>query len=228
MSASQYYKVTSRVGVPHRHEVEVTIPAVGPAGPAGPAGTGLETLTTQGDTLYRGATTGERLPIGSAGQVLKVVNGLPAWANESGAVESYTVTGSSFTVPAVRSARIFIDQTGAPSNVTISLNAASPQNLDRVEVILVRIQSGFKVTVAQSGFDPFDFFGTQKATFVYGANIGPARWVKAFDNVFQEAVPNAVTAIGQPGSIAYADNFLYICVGNNSWRRVAVSGWTTP
>jgi hypothetical protein len=84
--SSQYYKVTAYVGTPHRNAVEVTVPLVGPAGPAGPAGTGLETLTTQGDTLYRGASTGERLPIGNAGQVLKVVNGLPAWAAESGAV----------------------------------------------------------------------------------------------------------------------------------------------
>jgi hypothetical protein len=57
----------------------------GPAGPAGAAGTGLETLTTQGDTLYRGAVTGERLPIGTAGQVLKVNSGAtaPEWGTIS-------------------------------------------------------------------------------------------------------------------------------------------------
>jgi hypothetical protein len=88
MAASQYYKVTAYVGTPHRNAVEVTLPLVGPQGPAGPAGTGLETLTAPGDTLYQGASTGERLPIGSAGQVLKVVNGFPAWGNESGAVTS--------------------------------------------------------------------------------------------------------------------------------------------
>jgi hypothetical protein len=37
-ASSQYYKVTSRVGVPHRHSVEVTVPLVGPVGPAGPQG----------------------------------------------------------------------------------------------------------------------------------------------------------------------------------------------
>jgi hypothetical protein len=85
---SQYYKVTAYVGTAHRNAVEVTIPLVGPAGPAGPAGTGLETLTAPGDTLYQGQSTGERLPIGSSGQVLKVVGGFPAWAAESGAVTS--------------------------------------------------------------------------------------------------------------------------------------------
>jgi hypothetical protein len=181
--SSQYYSATAYVGTPHRNEVEVTIPLVGPAGPAGEGG-------------------GE-------------------------GIEVYTVTGATFTVPDVRAARVFIDMASG-SNVTITLNAASPQNLDRVEVILVKIQSGFKATVVTGGFGDFDIFGTQKATFVYGANIGPARWVKAFDNVFQEAVPTLITSLGQPGSIAYADNFLYICVGNNSWRRVAVSAWTTP
>jgi hypothetical protein len=38
--SSQYYSVTARVGVPSRHEVEVTIPLVGPQGPAGEAGAG--------------------------------------------------------------------------------------------------------------------------------------------------------------------------------------------
>jgi hypothetical protein len=150
-------------------------------------------------------------------------------AGESGdVVEVYTVTGSTFTVPDVRAARVFIDQPGAFSNVTVTLNASAPQNLDRVEIFLVRIQSGFDVTVAVPGFPSFDLYGTQKATFVYGANIGPARWVKAFDNVFQEAEPQATNSFGQPGLMAYANNFIYICVGNNNWRRVAVSEWTTP
>ncbi len=65
----------------------------GPQGPVGPKGdpgdvAGLP-LTTTGDTLYRAAnSTNARLPIGTSGQVLKVANGIPAWANESGAVTS--------------------------------------------------------------------------------------------------------------------------------------------
>ena len=185
-ASSQYYSVSARVGVPSRHEVEVTIPLVGPAGPAGEGG-------------------GE-------------------------GIEVYTVTGATFTVPAVRAARVFIDQSTSLSaaNVTINLNLAGPMNLDRVEVILARIQSGFKVTVVTAGYGNYEFYGTQKATFIYSANTAPARWLKAFDNVFQAVAPTTVADIGQPGSIAYANNFLYICVSNNSWRRVAVSEWTTP
>jgi hypothetical protein len=38
--SSQYYSATAYVGTPHRNEVEVTIPLVGPVGPQGPAGEG--------------------------------------------------------------------------------------------------------------------------------------------------------------------------------------------
>jgi hypothetical protein len=51
-------------------------------------GTGLEVLTTQGDLLYQGASTGQRLAIGTSGQILRVANGIPSWGNESGAVTS--------------------------------------------------------------------------------------------------------------------------------------------
>jgi len=36
--SSQYYRITRRLGTPHRNSVTVTIPLVGPQGPAGPAG----------------------------------------------------------------------------------------------------------------------------------------------------------------------------------------------
>jgi hypothetical protein len=37
-TSSQYYRVTARVGVPHRYEVEVTVPLVGPQGATGATG----------------------------------------------------------------------------------------------------------------------------------------------------------------------------------------------
>jgi hypothetical protein len=111
-----YYKVdvvlnsqAVQVGLPSPQSVSVTLPLVGPAGPVGsvgPAGpqgpqgvpgTGLEVLTTQGDLLYQGASTGQRLPIGAPSQILKVsAGGIPEWGNESGAVTS--VNGKTGTV----------------------------------------------------------------------------------------------------------------------------------
>jgi hypothetical protein len=60
--------------------VEVAGPT-GPQGPQGATGSGLGTLTTQGDTLYQGASAAQRLPIGTAGQILKVNAGAtaPEW-----------------------------------------------------------------------------------------------------------------------------------------------------
>jgi hypothetical protein len=78
----------------------------GPQGPVGPKGdpgdvAGLP-LTTTGDTLYRAnSTTNARLPIGTNGQVLKVANGIPAWANESGAVTSVNGQTGAVTVAAL-------------------------------------------------------------------------------------------------------------------------------
>jgi hypothetical protein len=96
------------VGIPSPQTVSVTLPTIGPAGPTGSVGpvgptgpqgvpgTGLEVLTTQGDILYQGASTGQRLAIGTSGQILKVSGGIPSWANESGAVTS--VNGETGTV----------------------------------------------------------------------------------------------------------------------------------
>jgi hypothetical protein len=60
--------------------LEVAGPA-GPQGAQGATGSGLGTLTTQGDTLYQGASAAQRLPIGTAGQILKVNSGgtAPEW-----------------------------------------------------------------------------------------------------------------------------------------------------
>jgi hypothetical protein len=219
----------------------------GPQGPAGAPGSGLETLTTQGDTLYRGAATGERLPIGSAGQVLKVVNGLPAWANESGAVTSVNgesgavvldatdvgadpiaqvtiSTGTTYTAPAARRLRLIVDRPFLQSNLTITLNTSfSPQNGDSVEVVVLEMMDGSKVVVSTSGFGNFDVFEQQRATFVYSQNMQPARWIKSVANIYRP-VPTSPISEGLEGEIAADANYIYFHV-NNVWRRAPVANW---
>jgi hypothetical protein len=76
----------------------------------------LSPLATAGDTLYYNGTHNVNLGIGSAGQVLTVVAGEPAWASPA---TSGTVTSVAFSVPA---SSIF-GETGSPitSSGTIAL-----------------------------------------------------------------------------------------------------------
>jgi hypothetical protein len=48
--------------------------------------------TTQGDTIYRGASANQRLPIGTQGQALLVNNGIPTWTGLAEAQNVYYVS----------------------------------------------------------------------------------------------------------------------------------------
>jgi hypothetical protein len=37
--------------------------------------------------------------------------------------------------------------------------------------------------------------------------------------------PAATNSIGTPGQAAYSDNYLYICISNNTWRRATLATW---
>jgi hypothetical protein len=91
----------------------------GPQGPQGPAGTGLTTLTTAGDMLYRDASGGQRLPIGTAGQILKVNSGgtAPEWgappasgvSSVNGETGAVTITAASIDAAADNHTHSFSD-----------------------------------------------------------------------------------------------------------------------
>lgn len=38
-----------------------------------------------------------------------------------------------------------------------------------------------------------------------------------------QAPPSSSKAPGQPGDLAYDHKFLYVCLGNNQWKRLALS-----
>jgi hypothetical protein len=69
----------------------------------------LSPMSTQGDLIYEGTATGTRLPIGTSGQVLTVVSGLPVWSTVAPSVTSVSVntangfagTSSGGTTPAL-------------------------------------------------------------------------------------------------------------------------------
>jgi len=41
-----------------------------------------------------------------------------------------------------------------------------------------------------------------------------------------EGAPLSSTSFGVPGQMAYEEPYLYICVSNNQWRRIAISDWS--
>ena len=93
--SSQYYSVTARVGVPSRHEVEVTIPLVGPAGPAGEAGAGaVESVNGQtGVVVLAAADVGAASTSHTHGNLtnagaIGTTSGLPVKTGTSGVMEA--------------------------------------------------------------------------------------------------------------------------------------------
>lgn len=40
------------------------------------------------------------------------------------------------------------------------------------------------------------------------------------------SIPTTITSSGTVGQIAYSSNYIYVCVGSNSWRRVPLSSWS--
>jgi len=102
----------------------------GATGAQGPAGTGIETLTTKGDLLYRDTSVAARLPIGSSGQILKVAaSGIPEWgaAPASGVTsvngETGAVTLDSTDIGALQASftteTFFYDDLGGTGTMTL-------------------------------------------------------------------------------------------------------------
>jgi hypothetical protein len=96
--SSQYYSATAYVGTPHRNEVEVTIPLVGPAGPQGPAGSGgggdVESVNGQtGVVVLAAADVGAASTSHAHGNLtnagaIGTTSGLPVKTGTSGVLEA--------------------------------------------------------------------------------------------------------------------------------------------
>jgi len=44
--------------------------------------------------------------------------------------------------------------------------------------------------------------------------------------IAQSKTPSAADAAGTQGEIAWDSNYIYVCIANNTWKRVAISTWS--
>ncbi len=74
----------------------------------------------------------------------------------------------------------------------------------------------FSNTTANVGFINHDGFNWRRMS---AADLGlpsAVEWVTP---------PAATNSVGTPGQAAYSDNYLYICISNNTWRRATLATW---
>jgi hypothetical protein len=218
MASSQYYSATAYVGTGTHHDVEVTVPLVGPAGPAGEAGAGaVESVN------------------GQTGVV--VLNAEDVGALQSAfTIESFTyddLGGSGeMTLPARRNARWTIDITVSGGTRTLFLPSTDVQVGDRIHVALtVPAATTFIVKKPQPGAPLTLATLSGGARFLYGAQVtqiisGQPVWQSLGElQATIGAVPASSTGTGTIGSFVFAEQFMYVCIASNTWRRVPIAAF---
>lgn len=89
-------------------------------------------------------------------------------------------------------------------------------------------------TVSLSGYDGLKFFDpvgetgvADKLAATTRTNLGlGATWLTNTNSPpFNVSAPSATNSTGLPGEIAITTNYLYICVGTNTWKRVPLASW---
>jgi hypothetical protein len=202
MAASQYYSVSARVGVPSRHEVEVTIPTVGPAGEGG--GGAVESVNGQTGVVVLDATdVGAEVSLEYINQSLENNSSVNLAANKH-----YTFTKNF-------------------SGDADLLLPTTANDGDRVVVRRGALQVGGNLLVVRQGGSPFlQTIGvlSQPNTVFYAVWSGLWRQDFIPPAGFQGA-PSTPTSFGISGQMAYEDPYLYIAVGTNTWRRIPVAAW---
>ena len=216
-ASSQYYSVTARVGVPHRHEVEVTVPLVGPAGPAGEGG-GAPAGGTAGQMLRKVSSTDYDTEWSSRVTSLEAAS----TANISGAlglqIQCPTASGSSAVgllgtvVGGSPQARIY----GAGSTGTLTTIATFAATGATINTGTLKLTDPTGGETAE--FSAADLSGNRTYTLTDDTGRLPA-----LQNVDSSLNPYPYSP-GVPGQVVFANSgHLYFCFAANRWRRVLLS-----
>ena len=217
MAASQYYSATAYVGTPHRNEVEVTIPLVGPAGPAGEGG-GAPAGGTAGQMLRKVSATDYDTEWSSRVTSLEAAS----TANISGAlglqVQCPTAGGSSAVgllgtvVGGSPQARIY----GAGSTGTLTTIATFAAGGATINTGTLKLTDPTGGETAE--FSAADLSGNRTYTLTDDTGRLPA-----LQNVDSSLNPYPYSP-GVPGQFVFANSgHLYFCFAANRWRRVLLS-----
>jgi hypothetical protein len=204
MSASQYYSVTARVGVPHRHEVEVTVPLVGPAGPAGEGS--VESVNGQtGVVVLDAQDVGAEVGLEYISQAINSSDNINAAVNKFYTLSKNVSSSMSVRLPA----------SANTGDRVVVFRALGDSVLG---VIKIDKPTGLPLV-------PFASIGVLRAANeVFYAVYTNDSWRADFipPSGFQ-SIPTSVSDFGVSGQMAYQDPHLYICVSTNTWRRVTLT-----
>jgi len=223
-----YYKVdvslstnSVTVGMPSPQEVLVTLPLVGPqgaTGPQGPAGAGaVESVNGQTGVVVLDAEDVGALQ--------------SAFTIESFVYDDLGGSGE-MTLPARRNARWQIDIIVSGGTRTLFLPSVNVQVGDRIHVALsVPAATALIVKKPQPGAPLTLATLSGGARFLYAAQVTQ---IVSSQPVWQSlgelqatigAVPTSSTGTGTIGSFVFAEQFMYVCIAPDTWRRVPIAAF---
>lgn len=164
------------------NQINAVVIAISGAGTPIGAFNALSPLTTNGDLLTYSSGTNVRLPIGTDGQVLTVVSGMPAWAAGGGGSSPLTTKGDIYTYSTVN-ARLPVGINGqiltADSTQTTGLSWTTPGTTNYDTVVLSDSPVGYWKLSDISGTSAADSStnnnsGTYAGGYIFLGSAGPS------------------------------------------------------
>ena len=98
---------------------------------------------------------------------------------------------------------------------TIASGALDPSSIDHLQIAV-----GGDLRLGGTLTDEGGSTGTKGLFLGVSTTTGRPQWMSILDNV-----PLTPTSEGDKGMLAADETHLYVCIENDTWRRVAVSTW---